>query len=328
MIYGATGYTGSLASERAKEVGIDIILGGRQSTKLQDMATKLQMLHRAFSLGDAIAIQANLKDVSVVLNCAGPFSQTAESLAEACIQSGVHYLDVSAELSTYLAIDNMNERAIRAGVMLLPGSGGSVALLGCLASKALARIDDASSIDVALHVSGPMSRGSLTSAKSAVIVDCLKCSEGELVEHDAGQTMAFDFNDGRGPVLCYPATLPDLFTIWKTTGVANVRTYVNVSGSSLEWEHSASLPHGPTKEERENNSYNVAIVAHGSGGAKVHGEMHTINGYTFTAMASVKAVRLVLEGKTRPGFQTPVTAFGAHFIDPIENTQTQFSKDC
>ncbi|KAF2161353.1 hypothetical protein M409DRAFT_59071 [Zasmidium cellare ATCC 36951] len=326
MIYGATGYTGSLASERAKVAGVDIILAGRQSTKLEALAANLQLPWRAFGLDDPLTIQTSLRDVSVVLNCAGPFADTAMPLAEACIEKGIHYLDVSAELSTYLAIEELDQKAVSAHVTLLPGSGGIVAMLGCLASKAAARIDDSVSIDIAVHVSGTLSNGSVASANSAVIVDCMRLSEGRLVKQDADETMSFDFGDGRGPTSCLPVTLPDLFTIWKTTGVANIRTYVNVSGDSFLAGEKDSGALGPPEEERERNPYHAAVIVHGSKGEEVHGELHTINGYTFTALASIEAVRLVLAGKVLPGLQTPATAFGADFVDRIDHTHVRLTR--
>lgn len=327
MIYGATGYTGNLASERAKEVGINTILSGRQSTKLEALATRLRIPWRVFTLDDPISIPANLKDVAVVLNCAGPFAMTTMPLAEACIQSGVHYLDVSAELSTYLALETLHERAITADVMLLPGGGGSVAILGCLASQVAARVQDASSVDIALHVSGPMSRGSITSANSAVVTDCLRRSEGKLVKQEPDEMM-FDFDDGRGSVPCFRATLPDLFTVWRTTGIPNVRTYVNVSGNPFSATMDDQLYSGPAKEERESNPYDAAVVVDGSRGEVVRGELHAVNGYTFTAQASIEVIRLILHGKVLPGLQTPVTAFGAGFVDSVEHTFIRVDKRC
>jgi short subunit dehydrogenase-like uncharacterized protein len=37
-------------------------------------------------------------------------------------------------------------------------------------------------------------------------------------------------------------------------------------------------------------------------------------GYTLTAMTTLAAVRRVLDGQARPGFQTPSRAFGADFV--------------
>lgn len=53
---------------------------------------------------------------------------------QAAIRNGVHYLDIAAELEVYRLAQSLDAQAVAAGVMLLPGGGGSVAMLDCLAA--------------------------------------------------------------------------------------------------------------------------------------------------------------------------------------------------
>lgn len=80
------------------------------------------------------AANSALKGIQVLLNCAGPFSRTVGPLVEACIKNSVHYLDIFAELDSYRIVEGRDQDAIRPKVILLPVCGGSVAMLGCLAS--------------------------------------------------------------------------------------------------------------------------------------------------------------------------------------------------
>lgn len=138
MIYGALGYTGRMASANARAHGLDLIVAGRpkDETTLDLLAEELGAEYRMFAVGDLAAATAALQGVGVLLNCAGPFMHTAEPLMRACIASGVHYLDIAAELDSYRLAEALDAGASAAGVMLLPGSGGSVAMLGSLASHA------------------------------------------------------------------------------------------------------------------------------------------------------------------------------------------------
>src|SRR5690606_39096733 len=120
---------------------------------------ELDLPFRTFAVDDADAIAAALEDVDVLLNTAGPFMRTAGPLMRAAIAGGVHYLDFAAELDSYRLAETLDGEARQAGVMLLPGSGGSVAMLGSLASHALARVAAPRGIRIALHVTGSMSRG-------------------------------------------------------------------------------------------------------------------------------------------------------------------------
>ncbi|SRR5690242_12584833 len=72
-----------------------------------------------------------------------------------CIQNGVHYLDISAELNSYQLAEANDQIAKDANVMLLPGCGGSVAMLGCLLGKVIEKVKTPIAIDVALSVAGP-----------------------------------------------------------------------------------------------------------------------------------------------------------------------------
>jgi short subunit dehydrogenase-like uncharacterized protein len=317
MIYGA-GYTGRLACEYARSIGLDFILAGRTETTIKSLASTLNVQHRVFSVDEKDAAALALQGIHVLLNCSGPFSRTVGPLVEACIQNNVHYLDISAELDSYRIVEGLDQDAIRANVMLLPGCGGSVAMLGCLTSYALEKMQDAPlSIDVTLRVAGSMSRGSAISAAENLTPECLQRREGKLVPQDVGNTMEFDFSDGSGGVTCFPITLPDLVTVWRASGVTNIRTYVHASDLTFPTGDLASLPDGPTAIEREASPYHAAVTVTAANGAVKHAVLHTVNGYTFTACASVEAAKRVLAGQSVAGFQTPMAIFGTRFVETI-----------
>lgn len=120
LIYGATGYTGSLVARQAKTAGLDFAIAGRNTTKLAALARELDVPYSAFPL-DVGHLAKSLAGVSVLLNCAGPFAKTAEPLIRACIEAGSHYLDITAEINVYRLAARLGADASRAGVMLLPG---------------------------------------------------------------------------------------------------------------------------------------------------------------------------------------------------------------
>jgi short subunit dehydrogenase-like uncharacterized protein len=213
MIYGATGYTGRLACDHAKSLGLDFIVAGRTEDKTKELASSLGVSYRIFSIEDTDSLTLALKEVRVLLNCAGPFARTAKAFIEVCIRTGVHYLDISAELDSYHLAEQWDDQATLKNVMLLPGCGGSVAMLGCLVSSIIEDCSSPSSVDVALHIAGSMSRGSAISAAENISTDCFQRLNGVLVPQDTGNTKDFDFDDGRGDLSCFPLTLPELITI-------------------------------------------------------------------------------------------------------------------
>lgn len=319
MIYGAAGYTGRMAATNARAAGVDVVVAGRakDETKLAALAAEIGAEYRLFAVDDLPAVQAAFGDVGVLLNTAGPFMRTAEPLMRACIASGVHYLDIAAELDSYQLAEKLDEAATAAGVMLLPGSGGSVAMLGSLAAHAMKRVTNPVSVSIAMHVAGGFSRGSAVSASENLNTALLHRVDGQLLDRTPDVR---DFDFGKGPATSFPVTLPDLITIWRDTAIANIETYVYLTDGAFPEGDLAAMPDGPTLDQREANRYHAAVEVTGEDGSVVRSVLETVNGYTFTTIAAAEAARRVLGGEARPGFQTPAGLFGADFAETIADT--------
>jgi short subunit dehydrogenase-like uncharacterized protein len=150
LIYGATGYTGRLIAKAASDRRARPILAGRNLDKVKSVAQPLGLSARAFDLGDPARIDAAIKDISVVLCAAGPFSATSRPVADACLRNRVHYLDITGEIDVFEALAARDAEAKARGVMLLPGVGFDVAPSDCLAAHLKRRLPDAHEIAVAL----------------------------------------------------------------------------------------------------------------------------------------------------------------------------------
>ena len=151
LIYGATGYTGKLIAKAASDRGARPILAGRNLDKVKRVAEPLGLSARAFDLGDPARIDAAIKDVSVVLCAAGPFSATSRPVADACLRNRVHYLDITGEIDVFEALAARDAEAKARGVMLLPGVGFDVVPSDCLAAHLKRRLPDAN--DLKLYLS-------------------------------------------------------------------------------------------------------------------------------------------------------------------------------
>jgi len=82
LIYGATGYTGKLIAKAAVDRGARPILAARNLGKVKALAEPLGLTARAFDLGDPARIDAAIKDISVLLCVAGPFSATSRPVSQ------------------------------------------------------------------------------------------------------------------------------------------------------------------------------------------------------------------------------------------------------
>lgn len=320
LIYGATGYTGTLACRYAKQIKLEFTIAGRTESKLQTLASELDVPYQTFEINNLSIVNEILSDVDILLNCAGPFCRTAEPLMEGCIRNRVHYLDIAAELKSYQLAQQLHLKAVDAGVMLMPGCGGSVAMLGCLVSFAIEGFKEPADINVALKVTGGMSRGSKISAAEGPTKECLHRVGNVLVEEDNTATQKFDFDIGKGYVECIPLTFPDLITIWKDTNVGNIHTYADFS----ELTDPDGAEHDPSFEEREATPYHGAVKITSTHGNARRSVLHTVNGYTFTSIASIKVIQKMSQGIFKSGFRTPAGMYGAALLFEIPGTSLKY----
>lgn len=227
LLYGATGYTGALIARFSVQQGLRPILAGRNSNKLKREATELGLEFRSFSLENASAIQAALTDISVVLNCAGPFSHTAKALVASCLCTKTHYLDITGEPAVLEAIAAQNETAKATGITLLPAVGFDVVPLDCLAAHLKARLPSATRLTLGMDsLLNRLSRGTLNT-----MVESLQ----GFVRHNgvltsvpiAWKTRWIDF--GQGPVLAVTVPLGDVVTAFYSTEIPNIEVYAAVS---------------------------------------------------------------------------------------------------
>ena len=149
MLYGAAGYTGTLIAQHARKSGHQPMLAGRNAAAVAALAERLNLRHRDVTLDDPAALSAALDGVELVLNAAGPFLRTAAPLAEACLAAGVHYVDIGNELQVFRTLYDLDQRARRAGVTIMPGAGFGVVATNCLARYVSDAVGGAQHLEVA-----------------------------------------------------------------------------------------------------------------------------------------------------------------------------------
>src|SRR6202035_1861817 len=121
MIYGANGYTGELIAREAKRQGKTPVLAGRSAAKIAALARELNLPSKTFRLEAPSETVEALRGVRLVLNCAGPFSKTADRLLRACLAAKAHYLDITGEIDVLEGAHRYDADAKAAGRGLMPG---------------------------------------------------------------------------------------------------------------------------------------------------------------------------------------------------------------
>lgn len=331
LLYGAYGFTGDLTARLARQRGVELILAGRNGEKTAALANELGFEHRVFGLEDAAA---HLGGVAVVLHCAGPFSKTAKPMIAACIERGVHYLDITGEIGVFELAAHYGPKAAAAGVMLLPGVGFDVVPSDCLAAHVHAALPEATALELAFHGLGGFSHGTASTFLQHLGEGGAIRKDGKItVVPTAHASRQIDF--GRGPRNAVAIPWGDVSTAYHSTGIGNIVVYMampkgmhraakasNLVGPILRkpWFRrtlQARLdagPAGPDEAARARSGSYLWAEARAPDGRVATARLKTPDGYDLTADSSLRIAVAVCDGAAKPGFQTPSTAFGADFV--------------
>lgn len=330
LIYGAYGYTGRLIVEEALRQGLHPVIAGREGTALREMSRDSGLQAEVFSLDDPDATRRALEQHELVLHCAGPFHVTSRPMADACLATGTHYLDITGEIPVFEALAARDAEARRAGVMLLPGTGFDVVPTDCMALHLASRLPGADRLRLAFSSGGGLSRGT-----QITMIDNL--GEPGAIRRNgriAPVPPAFEVRDidfGRGPRPAVTIPWGDVATAFHTTGIPDIRVYTAVKPGAVRWlklsrhigwllrrervrrflkRRVAAASAGPGPGRRERSQSLVWGEALAPDNRRVAARMHGPNGYSFTAVSAVAIARRVLEGGAKPGFHTPAGLFG------------------
>ncbi len=344
MLYGATGYTGVLLAEEAVRRGHKPLLAGRSADKLKPLAERLGLDYLAVGLEDHEVLVRALDGVDLVLHVAGPFSRTGKPMARACLTAGVHYLDLTGEISVFEMIYGYNKQAKKKGIALISGVGFDVIPTDCLAKYVADQIADAKRLNIAMHAITTTSPGTTKTQLEIVAGGGLARRDGWLVPYSLGSGARWvRFSHGKKPVMAAP--LADLSSAYRATGVPNITAYIVLppglgviasrapavlpavqSLFASAWVRRAfgwlieRTVKGPSAEHRQQARSYIWAGASNAQGETAQAWLETIEAYQFTAVAGIRSVERVLAGGLR-GALSPAQAFGADFVLEIEGTR-------
>lgn len=334
LLYGSTGFVGGAIAHLAVQHGLRPIIAGRDAAKIEAQATELGVEHRVFSLDDSTAMDKALKEVTVVLHCAGPYIYTSKPMVDGCLRTGTHYLDITGEIPVYEALAARDAESKARGAMLLPGVGFDVVPTDCLALHLKQRLPSATRLTLAFHSEGPagLPPGTANTMIEMIPYGNKTRRNGRLETPPRGtKTRMIDF--GRGPVEATMLTWGDIFMAYYSTGIPSIEDYAVMPAemrrqmASIDYMRplfkltvvrnffKRRLKAGSTDDERARTRTSVWGEVEDDQGRKAVSRLHGPEaGVIWTARAALAAVQKVLAGNASAGFQTPALAYGADFV--------------
>jgi short subunit dehydrogenase-like uncharacterized protein len=337
LLYGATGYTGRLILAECLARGLRPILSGRGEA-VRELASAHGLESRILGLDDPAGLKRALAGVTAVLHAAGPFSRTSRPMADACLATGAHYLDITGEIGVFEALAARDGEARGKGVMLLPGVGFDVVPSDCLAAHLKGRLPDAVRLTLAFQSTGGLSPGTATTMVENAGRGGAIRRGGVITPVPAGwKTITVDL--GKGPVDVTSIPWGDVATAWYSTGIPNIEVYTRTTRSlrlmlkasrylgglltsdAVQRRLKSSIRRrvpGPDAAARARGTSRIRGEVENEAGRRASARLAGPEGYTMTARTAVAALERTLAGAATPGFRTPSLAFGPDFILSIE----------
>ena len=348
LLYGANGYTGRLIARFAHLYGLSPILAGRSGEVLKVMAKQLNLPFKIIELDDEQALIAALQEVKVVLHAAGPFEHTARKMADACLKSGTHYLDINGDISVFEMLKAYHQQAVEAGIMIMPGVGFDVVPTDCVALLLKNKMPEAVKLELAFaSTGGGLSHGTATTMATKLGEGGVARIDGKITKVRLGaKGMLVDFFRGTSQPAkkLFVMSIPwgDVSTAHTTTGIPNIETFTGISKKlyyvlkaqglfnwllrtslvrNIAIKKIKALPAGPTDEQRKNAKSLVwGRVTAADGRAKI-AKLCGPDGYTLTMYSALIIIQKVVAGNFQPGFQTPAKQYGPGIIEEVPGVE-------
>jgi len=341
MIYGANGYTGALAAERAASEGMKPVLAGRSLEKIRPLADRLGLECRAFSLDSPAEVAKGLDGIRSVLHCAGPFSATSRPMLDGCLKAGAHYLDITGEIDVFEACKARDAEAKAAKIAVMPGVGFDVVPSDCLAASLKNALPSATHLDLAFGGMGSISPGTMKTAVENAPRGGKARVDGQLATvPSAWKTRRI--NIGGKVQSCVTIPWGDVSTAYTSTGIPNIAVYVPMPSAmiaglkiSRPFEGLLGLApvqgflkgqiekrvKGPDEKTRQTGRVYLWGEVRDAAGRTVTGTLEVPEGYSFTVTAALACLRRIHAGEVPGGYWTPSKAFGGDFVTRLPGTR-------
>ena len=146
-VYGATGHTGRFVASELERRGVAVRrIARRPPTESSSQKDSGLFTWVSASCDDPEALDRALEGSDAIINCAGPFLDTAPAVIESALRVGAHYLDVAAEQrSVRQSLATYSAEATDRGIVVLPAMafyGGLADLLAAQICTGLQVVDE------------------------------------------------------------------------------------------------------------------------------------------------------------------------------------------
>ena len=331
VVYGAYGHTGKFVVAELVRQGFKPILSGRDKNKLADISKQYpNLITQTANINDPQSLDNAFSGASVIVNCAGPYLDTAEPIIESAIRLKIHYIDLTAEQKAVLNVyEKYSEKAKQADLIVIPAVGfygGLGDLLSTSVTQGWKEVDDIK-IYIGLDSWHPTEGTIITGQRNTY--QRFELNNGKLHPLEAVNPFNWDFPMPIGIKEMIAVTLSEIVTISKHLNVINLKTFLSKNSiDDIKNEHTPR-PKPIDGKNRSSQQFCMQVVATKNRISKtIFAKGQDI--YAVTAPLIVEAIKRILSGNFKI---VGVTSLGQIFdaadflkslsIDDITNSENE-----
>ncbi|RUT72025.1 saccharopine dehydrogenase [Flavobacterium cupreum] len=311
-IYGAYGHTGKfIVAELSRKGYKNLLLSGRDPEKLTLLHQEYPDLKiKAAAIDDPKAMDDAFYGAYIIINCAGPYLDTAKPIIEAALRSGSHYIDLSAEQKAVLDVFELfAEQAKNSKILIIPAAafyGGLADLLSTALTQDWNKIDEIN-VYIGLDSWHPTKGTRLTGDRNHY--KRLTFKDNRLQELEAGVPKEWDFKNPIGIKEVVALPLSEIITISRHLNVHTISTFLSQNSLNDLRNNDTPEPKPVDSKNRSSQQFCVEVIAV-KGNIRRTVSAHGQDIYAVTAPLVTEAVNRILSGSIK---KTGVTTMGEVF---------------
>jgi hypothetical protein len=237
---------------------------GRDESKLAAAvaAYDAAVERRISALDSPDSLDRALAGADAVINCAGPFLDTAEPVVEAALRTRVHYFDLTAEQGSALAtFEHFDAPARERGILVVPAAGFFGGFGDLLATAAMHGFAHAERVEIAIALDswwptdGTRRTGERNTRPRVVF------SGGRLEQLQAPLEKSWDFSEPFGTQDVLEVPLTETILIARHLPVREIRNFINEMPLRDLGDPATPGPVAADERGRSNQRFLVEVTA-------------------------------------------------------------------
>ena len=297
-VVGASGHTGRFVVDELQRRNLDAILIARDARKLAAVGETYRGSEtRVAFVDDPASLDIALAGAAAVINCAGPFLDTALPVVDAALRAKIPYLDVTAEQTAVDSLGSRDVDARQSQVVVLPAAaffGGLADLLAASVMSNSGEVDEIA-VAVALDSWNPTKGTRVTGERNTARRLIVKNGTLQPVEDPQPRgSWAFPAPFGDQDVAMLP--LSETITLSRHLKAASIESWMNLTALRDVRDSSTPAP-TPIDEKRRSSQMFIMDVLVRAGEQRTRATALGHDIYAVSAPIIVEALQRVLAGE-------------------------------